>query len=82
VRLKFFFDTVEHTEANPVAKALIDGVSFAEVFRQDSPSAPVFDDVLEGLKKSQVIHSDGASRLRKKMLNTFDSRDCPNHNER
>jgi hypothetical protein len=79
--LKFFFDTVKHTETNPTAKALIDGVPLAEVFRQGTPAAPVFGDGWEGVQKGQVIHFDGASRLRKKMLNTFDSLGCPNHKE-
>jgi hypothetical protein len=46
------FYTVEDAYVYPVTKAAVDGISFAEMFGQGTPSTTVFGDVVQGLKKN------------------------------
>ena len=64
------FDTVENTASRPVTKAAINAVPVAEFLWQITPCTTVFINVVEGLKKSEVVNLDIATLFGKQMPDT------------
>jgi hypothetical protein len=77
--LQGFFDTVEDTMLCPVTKAAVDRIPVAEFFGQGSPSTTVFVDILQGLKKAEIVNLYITALLRKQMPKTLHVLLCPFH---
>ena len=82
VRLEFFFDTVEDSGRNPIAKSPVNGEPVPEFFGQRSPSATVFGHVLQGTKEGKVVHLNIAALRRQQVSDTCVLLRGKDHDER
>ena len=68
---EFFFNTVKNSLINPVAKTAVNGIPFAKMFRQRTPTATVGGHVLRCSKEGQIVDLNVPTLLRKQRLDTL-----------